>query len=114
MLLLRQRMEKRVEQSEEKGRKFDESKSPLSWIPASAVREIGNVLKFGAKKYGKNNYKKGMEWSRLADAALRHIYAWADGEDLDQESKLPHLAHAGCCIVMLLFYQAKGVGEDDR
>ena len=36
------------------------------------------------------------------------------GEDLDPESKLPHLAHAICCFLMLLESQLNEYGTDDR
>ena len=38
--------------------------------------------------------------TRYYDAALRHLTAWRDGEFLDDESGLPHLAHA---IVSAMF-----------
>lgn len=75
---------------------------------------VAAVLGFGAEKYAADNWRKGMEWRRLYGAALRHLMAWERGEDLDPESGLPHLAHAGCCILFLLSYQLVGGGTDDR
>ena len=98
----------------ETGIKHDDGKIQLSILPWAPLREVTKVFMFGAKKYGRDNYKGGMEWTRLSDAALRHITDWIDGEDKDPESGLPHLAHAGCCILMLLYYSLKGVGDDDR
>lgn len=72
------------------------------------------VLMFGAKKYEKNNWKKGMDWSRMYDAALRHIFASLNGEDIDPESGEDHLAHARCCLGFLLEYKSKNIGSDDR
>ena len=71
----------------------------------------------GAAKYGRDNWRQGMDWTRLADAALRHLHAWVDGEDLDEGeggSGESHLANARCCLAFLLEYQAKGLGRDDR
>lgn len=62
---------------------------------------------------GRNNWRKGMRWSRLADAALRHLLKWASGSRVDEETGLSHLAHAMCCLMFLLNYEQTGLGEDD-
>lgn len=59
-------------------------------------------LEYGAKKYHKNNWKTGFTWSRLIDAALRHIVLGvAQGEDIDAESGNPHWGHALCMLMFL-------------
>ena len=55
-----------------------------------------------------------MDYSRLLSAAMRHQIAWNEGTDLDEESNLNHLAHACANMLMLLEYQLKGDGKDDR
>lgn len=94
--------------------KHDEGKVPLELFPRQALTDIGKVLAFGAAKYGPDNWRKGMAWRRLGGAALRHLTAWLDSEDVDDESGLSHLAHAGCCIAFLLEYEARRLGTDDR
>jgi hypothetical protein len=94
--------------------KGDKGKAPLSWVPRIAVEQEALAFKFGAVKYGKGNYQKGMEWSRLLDAALRHIYAFSDGENNDSESNLSHLAHARSNLAMLMVHVDKKLGKDDR
>ena len=96
------------------GVKFDKGKPPLSLLPRAALEEEARVLAFGAEKYGRDNWRLGMDHSRLLDACMRHVVAYADGEDLDPESGLPHLAHARCCLGFLLHYRNAGVGTDDR
>jgi len=96
------------------GVKYDTGKPPLALIDRHAIEEIAKVLAFGAKKYEAHNWRKGIAYSRLLDAALRHLYAFADGEDLDPESGLPHVAHAGCCIVLLLGTMHTHPELDDR
>jgi hypothetical protein len=83
-------------------------------LPRAGLEEIALVLAHGARKYGRDNWRGGMKWSRLYDALLRHVEAFIDGEDLDRETGLPHLAHAGCNIFFLLEYMRLGKGEDDR
>jgi hypothetical protein len=96
------------------GLKHDHGKPPLSLIDRHAIEQIGLVLAFGAKKYAAHNWRGGIEYSRLIDAALRHLYAFADGEDTDPESGLSHIAHAGCCVVFLLGMIHARPDMDDR
>lgn len=96
------------------GIKFDAGKPPLSLISRTALEEEAKVMEFGKQKYGTHNWRAGMDFSRLMDAALRHVYAFADGEDMDKETGLSHLAHARCCLAFLLEYQGKRIGKDDR
>jgi hypothetical protein len=94
--------------------KFDTQKSPMQLLPGDPLRHIADVLGFGAQKYAAHNWRKGMEWSRLIGAAMRHLTAFNDGEDSDPESGISHLAHAGCCILFLLQYLKDHPELDDR
>lgn len=98
----------------EEATKHDEVKIPVHLLPWPALLEIAKVLGFGQRKYAAWNWTKGMAHSRLYRAALGHIGAALSGEDLDPESNLLHLAHAGCCILFLLSYKLFGLGTDDR
>ena len=95
-------------------KKNDTGKPPVGLIPRSALLEEARVLEFGAKKYGLHNWRKGMDRSRLTDAALRHLLAYIDGEDNDPETGISHLAHARCSLGFLIEYQQKKLGKDDR
>lgn len=83
-------------------------------IPGDAIMAEAEVMRVGAMKYGDYNWSKGMEWSRFIGAALRHLYAWSGGEDLDKETGLSHLSHLACCAHILFSYQKNGLGLDDR
>ena len=96
------------------GTKFDQGKAPLSMLPWVAIEQIAQVLAYGAHKYGRDNWLQGMKLTRVVDAALRHTYKWAWGEDIDEESGLPHLAHAAVNLLFLLTYTQAKVGTDDR
>lgn len=96
-----------------KGVKFDEGKPRVGLIMSRAILEVAKVGTFGAAKYGDHNYRKGLKWSRLVDAALRHFVAYLAGERLDKESGLSHLAHVAWNILTLLEFEIEGAGEDD-
>lgn len=71
-------------------------------------------MMFGQEKYGRYNYRKGLEASRLVAAASRHLKKWFDGEDIDPESNLNHIAHAMANCLMLLDLDRLGNLKDDR
>lgn len=97
------------------GRKDDQGKLRWDLLPIPAVSEIIKVLTSGSIRYGAWNWAGGIDYSRVYAAALRHLTAWWDGEDLDPDSNISHLAHAGCCILFLLTYSLLGYNKyDDR
>ncbi len=96
------------------GRKDDHAKPRTDLLPPGALLEVSKVLGSGADRYGADNWRKGMAWRRLIGACLRHVFAFARGEDRDPETGLSHLAHAGCCVLFLLTYQLESLGTDDR
>lgn len=100
----------------ENGRHFDDGKPRVDLISPAALLALGNVLGYGAKKYGDKNWLGGIQWTKLYGSALRHLIAWRGGTDLDAESGLPHLAHALCNIMMLVHYTEHNCyrGFDDR
>lgn len=94
--------------------KFDDDKLPINLLSSIALNQTAAVLKFGAQKYHAHNWRAGFAWSRPLAAAMRHIMAYNDGEDLDPESGLSHLAHAACCIMFLLEFEKTHPELDDR
>lgn len=96
------------------GLKFDDGKLPLELPPYDAIREIAKVLQFGAKKYGANNWRKGLSYSRLFGALMRHLWAWWLGEDKDPETGFSHLAHAGCCLLFLLHFVLRNAPDNRK
>ena len=85
------------------GVKFDTTKDRWDLLPIKATELEIKVLTHGAKKYAPENWRYVPDAkNRYYAALLRHIIAWRKGEILDPESKLPHLAHAKCCLSFLL------------
>lgn len=94
--------------------KHDEGKSPLNLISPIFLDGIANVLAYGAKKYAPHNWRKGLNWSRVIGAAMRHLNAYNRGEDKDPETGLSHLYHLGCCVMFLSEYEQTHPELDDR
>jgi len=87
-----------------KGRKDDQEKNRLDFIPPAATEGIGKVLTFGAKKYAPYNWAKGIAYSRIIGAIKRHLLAIEKGEDVDPESGLLHIHHIACNAAFLQTY----------
>lgn len=96
------------------GVKFDGEKIRTELFPVKAFMDVSEILTFGAQKYDDRNWEKGMDWSRLYGACLRHLFAWWNGEDIDPESGRNHLAHAACDLVFLLEFLETHPELDDR
>lgn len=94
--------------------KADGNKNQLELLPFRAIEQVGLVLTYGATKYSKHNWRKGFNWTRLAGAALRHLFAFMKGEDLDPESGISHLAHSATNVLFLLEMILTNTGNDDR
>ena len=85
------------------GIKYDSEKPKMNLLPPKAIVEISKVLTFGAAKYDAENWRKLDDLqNRYTAGALRHIFAHMDGEQLDPETNLSHLAHAMCCLLFKL------------
>lgn len=88
------------------GRKDDADKPRYDLIPPEALDLIARVMTHGAQKYGVDNWQLVPDFRRrYFSAAMRHLWAYWNGEELDsgaEGSGLPHLAHAACCVMFLL------------
>ena len=85
------------------GIKHDSKKPKMNLLPPKAIVEVAKVLTFGAQKYGAENWKELEDLqNRYTAGALRHIFAHMDGEKVDPETGLSHMAHALCCLLFKL------------
>lgn len=94
--------------------RYNGDKPRLSLLPSQPLIEIAKVMTVGAKKYATDNWRNGFEYRSIYDSLQRHLLAWLEGEDLDKETGLSHLAHAGCNILFLLEQVIHRTGKDDR
>ena len=96
------------------GKRYNQGKTQLDLIPPFVIEELGKVLTFGAEKYDRNNYRKGMAWSKVIDSLMRHLNSFRAGEDFDPESGLLHLSHILTNTAFLLEYTRIYPQGDDR
>lgn len=94
--------------------RFNEGKLRMELVPTSTMRSLARVMGYGANKYAPNNWKRGMDWSKVIGCLYRHLTAWQDGEDFDSESKLNHMDHVAANVAFLLEYIENFPQGDDR
>tara|TARA_B100002019_G_C21022574_1_gene475598 strand:+ start:248 stop:682 length:435 start_codon:yes stop_codon:yes gene_type:complete len=97
------------------GIKYDSEKPRMNLLPPKAIVEISKVLTFGAAKYDAENWRKLDDLqNRYTAGALRHIFAHMDGEELDPETNLSHLAHAMCCLLFKLEIELENAQSEEE
>lgn len=93
-----------------------DGKDPLDYLESAVCDPSeARVMKSGADKYGRRNFRDSTILATTYVGAIRrHLNAFASGEDTDPNSGEPHLAHIRACCAVLLSAQDAGTYEDDR
>lgn len=94
-------------------KKADAGKLRLDLIPAEAVRALGEVLTYGAERYGPYTWST-VEPERYEAAMLRHFLSWKEGELYDPESGLHHLKHVLCNAAFLVALKGQEGNEEEK
>ena len=90
-------------------------KAPTHAIPPVAILHLGAAMETGENKYGLFNWRhRTVSSSVYYDALQRHVLAWWDGETVDPDSGVPHLAHVMACCAVLLDAEQNGSLHDNR
>lgn len=89
------------------GTKYDFGKMKWSLVPWIVIREVVKVYTGGAVKYDDWNWAKGIHYSRVYDAAMRHLQDWwIDDKKINTDDfNLHHLAHAIWNLIALFFFE---------
>ena len=86
-------------------------------MPPVAIAAAAEAMSDGARKYGARNWRDSgykVQANVYISAALRHLYAWAEGEDFAEDSGVHHLGHVIACAAILLDAEACGALDDNR
>lgn len=108
------KLEPKTSSEKQLGLKYDSEKPALAYIPKTALYEEGKAFVYGARKYEAWNYRNGIAVTRTLSAALRHVYQFLDGEDVDDESGATHLGSARANLAMAIDTLTNHPGLDDR
>jgi hypothetical protein len=79
-----------------------------------SLEEVAKVFTTGAEKYGDRNWEKGMAWHRVFRAMISHAWKWWWGEKYDKVDGQHHLASVAWCALVLMHYEDRDRGDDDR
>lgn len=82
--------------------KADKGKLELSLVNPQLVKAVAEVRMYGTEKYGDSENWRKVEPKRYVDALYRHLLAYIEGNEVDEESGLSHLAHMACNLSFLL------------
>jgi hypothetical protein len=111
---LKEVLSKQKESKIEKGSKTDFGKIKFHLIPGDALEALAEVYTYGTIKYAPENWRKGMSWSRIFGGIMRHAWAFWRGEEIDEESGMPHIIQAAWGCFTLYCYSKTRPEFDDR
>ncbi|SRR6266566_1137828 len=95
--------------------RIGQAKVSLTSIPAVALLHEAKAMMNGASRYGRYNWREHSVLASIyVDAALRHLFAWFEGEEEAADSGVHHLGHLRACVGILLDAQSMGNLVDDR
>ena len=84
------------------GEKHDQGKLRYDLIEPAFLKGLAAVLTMGAEKYEEDGWKNVPRLEQRYRAALmRHFEAMRSGQDVDEESSLPHISHVACNAMFL-------------
>lgn len=96
------------------GLRYNQGKPRHDLVSWPAINELAKVLTAGSQKYDARNWEKGLSYSDTFASLQRHLTAWYGGEEYDQETGLPHMAHVLCNAMFLQHFALTNTGTDDR
>lgn len=79
-----------LKQPQAKGDRFNTGKPKWSLIPQSALLPMVRQAEYGATKYAAWNWTKGLKVTEICESLKRHLDAFMEGKDLDEEG-MPHI-----------------------
>lgn len=91
--------------------KHDQGKLDWTLLPFKALEGPVRVLMFGAKKYDRDNWRKGLDRKQTIGATIRHLVAYLEESQIDPETGESHLAHAVCELLFQIEFDRLGLHE---
>lgn len=112
--LFKQSLSGAIEEEPKLAARHNDGKLPMDLVPTDAIKAMASVLKVGMAKYQKRNWEQGAYFSVPYASLMRHLLAFWEGEDYDQESGELHIAHILTNAAFLLRYYNEFPELDDR
>jgi len=90
-------------------RDMREGKGRCDLLPAVALLRLSRHFEEGAKKYGENNWQKGIPLWSFIDSGLRHLLEYMDGQT-DED----HLCAAAWNLMCAMWTEEKMIIKGDK
>lgn len=112
--------------------RFNTGKTRFDLVPHDALEAVAVHFTIGALKYAPRNWEKGFDWMSVYASMLRHLVAWAGGQDYDVgpngehgpypdnpeiDMKWTGSPHIVCILwnaMVLTTFHLRNTGTDDR
>lgn len=92
--------------------RYNDWKPQWSLVDFDSLEPMVHVLEYGMKKYtvwevsGRENWKKPMDKKKILESMMRHLIRLMADEELDSESKLPHIGHLMCNAMFYSYHSS--------
>lgn len=73
--------------------RYNQGKPQWSLVDFKSLEPMVRVMEYGAKKYARENWKKGLDLNQILESLSRHLFALMSGEIVDSESGQEHIGH---------------------
>ena len=83
-------------------------------VPIEPMQEVARLYHEGAKKYAKDNWRKGYDWSLSYAAMQRHATQFWNGESYDGETGCHHLSSVVFHALAMMEFEKTHPELDDR
>lgn len=104
----------KINQAAEQALRYNQGKPQWSLVDFDSLEGLVHVLEYGARKYSKDNWKKGMPVTQVSESLMRHLFAFLRGDDIDPESGCRHISHVMCNAMFLEYILRDKPHFDDR
>lgn len=84
------------------GHKFDAEKPKVDLVDPEFVYDVAEAAEYGAHKYAPWNWLGGFGHMRCYASIMRHMFEWARGNEVDEESGIHHLKMAAAQLMFLM------------
>lgn len=107
-------MENKTINEETEALRYNQGKLQWSLVDFESLEGLVKVLEYGAQKYERDNWKKGMPVTKVSESLMRHLFAFLSGEDVDPESGCRHISHVMCNVMFIEYILREKSHYDDR
>ena len=94
--------------------RYNQGKLEWSLVDFDSLEGLVKVLEYGAHKYARHNWKKGMPVTQVSESLMRHLFAFLRGEDVDPESGCRHISHVMCNAMFIEYIMREKPDYDNR